>query len=148
MDRIIHISTELPVDPARAFAYFTDKGLLESWLTAEADVEPVEGGKYELFWTPEDREFDSTIGCRVTAVEPGSLLAFEWKGPKQYSAFMNECDPLTHVTVSFAPVGDGTKVHLVHSGWRSTPEWEEAREWFVRVWGGAFKQLSAVASPE
>lgn len=29
-----------------------------------AAVDPKVGGKYELFWNPEDREKDSTISCK------------------------------------------------------------------------------------
>jgi uncharacterized protein YndB with AHSA1/START domain len=145
MDKIIYQTATLPCDAARAFEMFTVNGELEKWLTARADVEARLGGKYELFWNPDEPEFDSTVGCRVTAFAPGRLLAFEWKGPKQYSDFMNECRPLTHVTVAFVPAGEGgkpvTEVHLVHTGWRATPEWEEAREWFVRNWEGAFGAL-------
>jgi uncharacterized protein YndB with AHSA1/START domain len=142
MDKIIYRTATLPCDAARAFEMFTSNEMLEKWLAVKADVEPRAGGKYELFWNPEEPEFDSTIGCRVTAFAPGRLLAFEWKGPKQYSDFMNETDPLTHVTVAFVPAEDGgTEVHLVHTGWRDTPAWEEAREWFVRNWEGAFGAL-------
>jgi uncharacterized protein YndB with AHSA1/START domain len=145
MDKIIYQTVKLPCDAARAFEMFTVNGELEKWLAAKADVEPAVGGKYELFWNPDEPEFDSTIGCCVTALEPGKLLAFEWKGPKQYSDFMNECEPLTHVTVAFIPGEEEgkpcTEVHLVHTGWRGTPEWEEAREWFVRNWKGAFAEL-------
>ncbi len=145
MDKIIYQTVKLPCDAARAFEMFTVNGELEKWLAAKADVEPRLGGKYELFWNPDEPEFDSTVGCRITALEPGKLLAFEWKGPKQYSDFMNECEPLTHVTVAFVPCGDAsqpcTEVHLVHTGWRAAPEWEEARQWFVRNWEGAFAAL-------
>jgi hypothetical protein len=145
MDKIIHQAVKLPCEAARAFEMFTVNGELENWLTVKADVEARVGGKYELFWNPEEPAFDSTIGCRVTACAPGKLLAFEWKGPKQYSDFMNETDPLTHVTVAFIPTKEGgTEVHLVHTGWRDTPEWEEAREWFVRNWEGAFKALEGL----
>ncbi len=145
MDKIIYRSAKLTCDAARAFEMFTVNGELEKWLAVKADVEPVVGGKYELFWNPAEPEFDSTIGCRITALAPGKLLAFEWKGPKQYSAFMNECEPLTHVTAAFVPGEVGgkpyTEVHLVHSGWRGTPEWEEARLWLERNWEGAFAEL-------
>ena len=145
MDKIIYQAVKLPCDAARAFEMFTVNGELEKWLAVKADVEPRVGGKYELFWNPDEPEFDSTVGCRVTALEPGKLLAFEWKGPKQYSDFMNECEPLTHVTVAFVPGEEAGKpraeVHLVHTGWRGTAEWEEARQWFVRNWEGAFAEL-------
>jgi uncharacterized protein YndB with AHSA1/START domain len=145
MDKVIHQTVKLPCDAARAFEMFTVNGELEKWLTVKADVEPRVGGKYELFWNPAEPEYDSTVGCRVTALEPGKLLAFEWKGPKQYSDFMNECEPLTHVTVAFVPGEDEgkpcTEVHLVHTGWRGTDEWEEAREWFEKMWGACFGEL-------
>ncbi|UCE27780.1 MAG: SRPBCC domain-containing protein, partial [Candidatus Coatesbacteria bacterium] len=141
MDKIIYSKTVLDCGPARAFEAFTVNELLETWLAEEADVEPVVGGKYELFWNPENRDIDSTIGCKVTAVEPGKFIAFEWRGPAQYRDFMNAADPLTHVAVSFIPDGDKTEVHLFHSGWRSAPEWEEARQWFVKAWEHGFNQL-------
>ncbi|TKJ29008.1 MAG: hypothetical protein CEE40_10040 [Chloroflexi bacterium B3_Chlor] len=145
MDKIIYQRARLRCDSHRAFEMFTVNGLLESWLTALAEVEPVVGGKYELFWDPGDKEINSTIGCKVTAIERDKFLCFEWKGPAQYQHFMNEADPLTHVVVFFMPREDdsvpSTEAHLIHSGWRGSAEWEEAREWFERAWGAAFKEL-------
>jgi hypothetical protein len=46
--------------------------------------------------------------------------------------------------VCFIPAVDGralTDVHLIHSGWRSTPDWEAARQWFEVSWRGAFTEL-------
>jgi uncharacterized protein YndB with AHSA1/START domain len=144
-DQVIHVSALLAVPPSRAFEYFTSNALVQSWLTAVADVEPRVGGKYELFWQPDDRENNSTIGCRVTAVAPGQMLAFQWRSPKQFKSFANGADPLTHVVVGFAAEGAGTRVHLVHSGWRSGAAWEEARAWQEKAWTGAFKELERVA---
>lgn len=124
---------------------FTVSQQVQSWLAPSANVEPEEGGSYELFWDLENREQDSTIGCRVTAIEEDRLLSFEWKGPRQFQHFMNDADPLTHVVVSFFPSSAGwagpTEVHLVHSGWRGSPEWEEARRWFERAWSVALEEL-------
>lgn len=142
MDNIIHLSIILKMDAKEAFRHFIDKGLLESWLTTIAEVEPKSGGKYELFWNPTDRANDSTIGCKITAIEEDQLIAFEWRSPKQFKHFANNADPLTHVVVSFTP-GDKNKtvVHLIHSGWRSSEEWEEARTWQERAWRMAFANL-------
>ena len=147
MDKILHHSVRLHCDAGKAFKLFTSNKHLQSWLCAIADVEPKVGGRYELFWNADDRENDSNIGCRMTAIEPGKFLSFEWKGPKQYKQFMNNADPLTHVAVFFIPCfekecpGPCTDVHLIHSGWRNTPEWEEARQWFEKAWGMAFEEL-------
>ena len=92
MDKILHCSVQLRCNTHRAFEMFTINELLESWLVALAEVEPVVGGKYELFWEPDDRENNSTIGCRVTAIEPDKFLSFEWRSPKQSKHFANNAD--------------------------------------------------------
>jgi uncharacterized protein YndB with AHSA1/START domain len=141
VDKVIHSNVSLRCDVDHAFELFTDSRLLESWLTEVAEVEPIVGGKYELFWEPDDPENNSTIGCRVTAIEPGAFLSFQWKSPKQYKHFANEADPLTHVVVLFAPRDEQTHVHVIHSGWRSSEEWEQAREWQEKAWAIALKRL-------
>lgn len=146
VDKIVHVQALLAVPPAKAFAFFTDNALLQSWLVAAAEVEPKVGGKYELFWEPSDRENNSTIGCRVTALMPAQFIAFQWRSPKQFKSFANTADPLTHVVVTFVPEGADTRVHLIHSGWRTSSEWEEARQWQERAWTGAFKKLESVAA--
>lgn len=145
-DRIIHLSVRLDQPALAAFRYFVDEDLLASWLTAAARVEPSVGGRYELFWEPADRENNSTIGCRITAIEPGQLLAFQWRSPKRFKSFANAADPLTHVTVAFSAEGTGARVHLVHSGWRSADEWEEARVWQERAWRGAIAALQQLVN--
>lgn len=141
MNKILNFKIKLNCSPDKAFEFFTQNDKITKWLTTEAKIEPEVGGKYELFWNPENHEIDSTIGCRITAVEPGKLIAFEWKGAKEFKEIMNDVDPLTHVSVSFIPVDGGTEVHMLHTGWRATPDWEEARVWFGRAWSGCFPVL-------
>jgi uncharacterized protein YndB with AHSA1/START domain len=133
---------------ARAFAYFSNNALLQAWLAPKASVNAKVGGPYELFWEPPNRADNSTIGCRVTAAQPDQLLAFQWRSPKQFKPFANGADPLTHVVVSFAPDATDarkTRVILIHSGWRSTARWEEARRWQERAWRLALGELERVA---
>ena len=142
MDKIISLSVNLRCTPNYAFESFTKEDILETWLTTVAHVEPFAGGSYELFWDPEDRENNSTIGCKITALEPETFLSFEWRSPKQYKHFANQADPLTHVVVFFIPVQNGVDVKLIHSGWRSSPEWEEARQWQEKAWQIALQELA------
>jgi uncharacterized protein YndB with AHSA1/START domain len=65
MDKVIYRTIILPCDEKRTFQMFTVNKHLENWLTMAADVEAKVGGKYELFWNVEDRQNDSTIGCKV-----------------------------------------------------------------------------------
>jgi uncharacterized protein YndB with AHSA1/START domain len=141
MDKIIYQTITLRCNPKKAFEMFTVNEHLEKWLTQKADVEPVVGGKYELFWNPQDKENNSTIGCKILAISPDKLLSFEWKGPKQFKRFMNTVRPFTNVTVFFIPRGQDTEIHLLHTGWRNTAEWEEARKWFENAWTTALLEL-------
>ena len=146
MDRVIHCTANLQCPLAEAFAHFTRNDLLHTWLTTVADVQPEVAGKYELFWNPADQENDSTIGCRVTAIAPDAFIAFEWKSPKQFKRFANSADPLTHVVVTFSPSQQGTRVDLIHAGWRSSSEWQEAADWQHQAWTLAFKKLEATVN--
>ena len=148
MDKIIYHSIVLECSTHNAFEFFTKNELLEKWLSKEADVEPKVGGKYELFWVPEDKENDSTIGCKIIALQHDKFLSFEWKGPKMYKHFMNNVRPLTNVVVTFIPIDGGTEIHLLHTGWRDSPEWEEARKWFDNQWDLSFANLQQCSIKE
>ena len=144
MQNIIQIKIELSCDISEAFNYFTVNEQLESWLPEKAEVEPKADGKYELFWDPQNREINSTIGCKITSIEKNKFLSFEWKGPEIFQSFMNFCDPLTHVVVVFSSSSEDPKkttVFLFHSGWRDDPEWQKARDYFEKAWSGALTNL-------
>jgi uncharacterized protein YndB with AHSA1/START domain len=146
MDKVLHKSVRVPCDKNLAFDLFTDNHHLAAWFPAEAEVEPVVEGKYELYWDPDDKKNNSTFGCKVTAVERGKLIAFEWKGPLQFKQFMNDADPLTHVVVLFLPLNEDdqpyTDVHVIHSGWRSGGDWQKAVEFFDWAWDEELRELS------
>ena len=138
------IKEELNCDVYTAFKMFTENNFLESWLTGKADVEPKIRGKYELFWDPSNPKDNSTIGCKVTGVEPNKFISFDWKGPVQFKSFMNSADPLTHVIIFFSASDsnlNNTIMHFFHTGWRKTQEWQEARNFFENAWKKAFKEL-------
>lgn len=147
MDKVIFLTTMLDCSPERAFEMFTVNRRLESWLAVKAEVEPQIGGKYELFWDPGNPDDDSTIGCKILAMDRPHFICFEWKGTRQHKAFMNNVRPLTNVSVAFIPArGDQTKVVLIHTGWRDTEKWEQARQWFETAWTDTFRQLEKLVS--
>jgi len=144
MGGIIQIKIEVGCVIHRAFDLFTIDSLLESWLTKKAEVQFEVGGKYELFWEPENREINSTIGCKITGFEKDKYISFDWKGPIQFQSFMNSSDPLTHVIVFFSPKRDDparTIIHLFHTGWGKGDEWQQARDYFEKAWSLALKEL-------
>ena len=152
MEKNINLSVWLNCDPKKAFEMFTTNQHLEAWLTQRAEILPKLGGKFELFWDIEDEKKDNTMGCKITAFNPGKILGFEWKGPEQFKHFMNKTSPLTHVAVYFLPVKDDdlkrtlTEVHLIHTGWGESEEWETARAWFENAWADSFEKLAELVN--
>ena len=143
MDKIIHVRACLNCSKKQSFEMFTNSSKVQTWLAESADIEPCVGGKYELFWDLDNKNINSTIGCKITAIEKDKLVCFEWKGPVQFEHFMNSAVPLTHVSVLFIPISDdATEVHLIHTGWGRDNDWEQARLWFSSVWTNAFEKLS------
>ena len=150
MNQLLRHSVTLRCNTERAFELFTISHQVETWLIKPfsekgfAEIDPVVGGKYELFWDAQRKQDNSTIGCHITALVDGEFLSFDWKGPTEFKSIMNNTDPLTQVTVFFIPVADScTRVHLIHSGWGSSPEWEAARTYFEKAWNSAFENLRA-----
>jgi len=144
MENIIQLRIEIDCNINTAFDMFTHNKLLENWLTVKAEVEPNIGGKYELFWEPENRENNSTIGCIVTGIEKNKFISFNWKGPLQFKSIMNLTDPLTHVIAFFSQeikTPNKTTIHLFHTGWRNDPDWQDARNFFEKAWLNALGEL-------
>jgi len=144
MEKIILIKEEIDCNISTAFNFFTKNEFLENWLTEKADVNPKQGGKYELFWEPKNREINSTIGCKITGIENDKYLSFNWKGPVDFESFMNISDPLTHVIVFFSPNEtdpNKTCIYLFHTGWRNDSEWQKARNYFEKAWIKALQGL-------
>jgi len=144
MENIILIKEELDCNISTAFNLFTVNELLEDWLTEKAEIDPKVGGNYELFWEPENREINSTIGCKITGIETDKFLSFDWKGPIDFQSFMNDADPLTHVIIYFSHNDNHpnkTTVHLFHTGWRKDPVWQKARNYFENAWLKALQGL-------
>lgn len=142
MNKIIHCKANLKCNVETAFSMFINNQEVVKWLTEESAIEQRVGGKYELFWDKENRNNNSTLGCKITAFELNRLLCFTWKGPAQYADVMNTADPLTHVCVTFFQINENeTEIHLVHSGWGESDKWEQALLWFERVWNQSFNFL-------
>ena len=150
-DKIIISNAILNCTIGTAFNFFSENDLLTKWLTNKADVEMKEGGKYELFWTPEDPDptNNSTYGCKVLAVERPIYFIIEWMGNAEQKSFMNNVRPLTNVIVLFSQLDKNkTRVILIHTGWRQGENWETARQYFTKAWAGALKQLEVLVNTE
>lgn len=126
----IMVALRVAAPPERAFTVFTRE--IGLWWQAN-DVfaftrgqpgklafEPGEGGR--LTETKADGSVFE-IG-RITVWEPGARLAFTWR----QASF--EDGQETWVDVTFAAVGDETRVTVEHHGWDSVPQPHVARHGF------------------
>lgn len=141
-NEVLAIEIEVLAPRERVWQAWVNPAQLKQWLTEDANVDMQTGGLYELFWEPEHRDRNSTLGCRLTEVKNQELLSFSWKGPVPYADLMNR-EPLpTSVSVVFQSVGtDRTKLRLEHKGWGTGPRWSEARQWQEQAWRKAFEAL-------
>jgi uncharacterized protein YndB with AHSA1/START domain len=123
-------TVKVPVDPATAFAAFTDeidvwyeRGRY-SWNVPERAVGiRFEGGR--LLELHDDG--DAYEMGRVTAWEPGERLAFVYRSVHLPSELRTE------VEVRFEPVNGGTRVTLEHRGLEQLPT-DEYERWRERAW--------------
>jgi len=134
----IDIELVIEDDVEAVFDAWINPEQLTRWLAPEAKIEPAEGGAYELYWEPERPEVNSTRGCRITEIVPNRELSFSWRGPEEYAEIMKD---RTAVFLRFERCEGGTRLRLVHTGWGSSPEWQEAREWQSEAWREAIDQL-------
>jgi uncharacterized protein YndB with AHSA1/START domain len=126
----ILVSLRVAATPQRAFSVFTQE--IGTWWTPNAlfrftrrspghlSFEPGAGGRF--IETLADGEVFE-IG-RITAWEPGRLLAFSWR----QAAFTPQQS--THVEVRFESVGSETRVTVEHSGWETVAQDHVARHGF------------------
>jgi uncharacterized protein YndB with AHSA1/START domain len=126
---------------------WTDEGIITKWFSPEASIEARLGGAYELFFDPKDHDHMSTKGCTITEFEPMERLGYDWKGPDQFAALMNDPESLTYVEVEFQEEKGKTLISLEHGGWGEGDDWAEAREWHRIAWEGVMNQLESFCSP-
>lgn len=138
----IKLKVRVGYPPSYVWGLWTMPEGLATWLAPAVNVEPRLGGAYELFWNPDDRSHNSTLGCQITVWEPVSRLAFTWRGPEHWETLMPAGS--TQVEIKLNQEGQETILYLTHTGWGSGPEWEEARAWQMEAWKEALGGLKAL----
>lgn len=131
------IRQELHIEASKEIVWkaWTDPSRVEVWFAPSAFIEPFEGGRYELYFDPANKERMSTKECKILTLEEPRKLVFEWKGPDPFANIMNMTGALTAVEVLLEPAArDSTLVKLCHSGWGEEPEWQQAKAWHVEAW--------------
>ncbi len=102
----IRIEVEYPHPPEQVWTALADRRAMAEWLMPN-DFEPRLGHRFQ-FRAPKARGWSGIVDCEVIDIDPPRRLAYSWRSDKVD----------TVVTWTLAPTSRGTRVELVHSGFR------------------------------
>lgn len=139
MTNTIRRDIQLPQPREQVWQAITDSATLAQWLYPN-DFEPRVGHHF-TFRVPANPKanFDGmVVSCEVLECEPPSRLAFSWSAA--FGPVVN-----TRVIFQLEADGDGTRLHLEHSGFDLThPFGEQALKGGEYGWAKMLKQLVTV----
>jgi uncharacterized protein YndB with AHSA1/START domain len=124
----------------QAWAAWTTREGIVSFLAPDAVVEPRVGGAFHIHFDPGapagSKGADDT---RFLALQPKKMISFDWNAPPSLPEARAQ---RTFVVVRFAALDDkSTRVSLHHTGWGDGGEWDKAYGYFDRAWGGVLANL-------
>jgi uncharacterized protein YndB with AHSA1/START domain len=109
----IERTLELAHPPATVWAALTTAEGLGTWFGNQATIDPRPGGAVEMTWTTGDK-----ANMRIERIEEPSVFGFTW-----HIYGLPEDDPRrTYVEFTLEPVGAGTRLTVVESGFAQLPE--------------------------
>lgn len=133
------VRRHLAATPDRVFAAFSSGRVVAQWLTPSPEVKLTvleldfrEGGSYRFAYdTPEGQRM--LVGGVYRKIEPPSRLVFSWliEPPDAHAGIESQ------VTVSIAPNGSGSDLHVLHERFGRA----DANERHAQGWAGAIEQL-------
>jgi len=103
----ISFEFDLPHPPEKVWRALTDPALLAEWLLPVFDLK-LEPGAAFLFKTQPMPGWDGIVHCRLLEAEAPRKLSYTW--------VVGDMD--TVVTFTLAPTASGTRLSLVHSGFK------------------------------
>jgi uncharacterized protein YndB with AHSA1/START domain len=105
--RVVEVEARISAAPGEVFPYLTDPEKYTRWKGLAADLDPRPGGVFRVQMSP-----DTAVRGFFVEVVPPRRVVFTWGWED------NEQIPpgSTTVEITLAPDGDGTILHLRHSG--------------------------------
>lgn len=114
--RDIVVEDVLPHPPERVWKALTTAELIGRWLMP-SDFEPVIGKRF-TFTTRPMGAWDGVVHCEVLEVVPVRRLVYSWTGGSDDNGkYGSRLD--STVTWTLQPEGKGTRLRMVHAGFRS-----------------------------
>ena len=140
-EREIVVEDTLPHTREVIWRALTDGALISRWLMPN-DFEPIVGKRF-IFRTKPMGGWDGVVHCEVLEVKPCEKLVYSWKGGsddnQEYGSRLDSV-----VTWTLTAVDTGTRLRMVHSGFRS-PGNDFAFNAMSGGWGKVLQGISRVA---
>lgn len=138
----VEVEQRVRGSPETAFAYFTDPEKHRRWQGVEVELDPRPGGVYAVALAPQ-----VWIRGEYLAVEPPHRLLLSWGVESSIGlpqCFQDVPPGSSTVEVRFLPDGDGTIIHVRHTGLPT-----EDAGWGTGVgWNGHLPRLVAILEGE
>lgn len=103
----ISLEFDLPHPREKVWRALTEPALLAEWLLPVINMK-LERGATFTFETQPVGGWDGVVHCRVAEIEPQKKLSYDW----------GVGDMATVVTFTLEPTPSGTRLSLVHSGFK------------------------------
>ena len=105
-DRIV-LEFDLPHSPEKVWRALTEPELLTDWLLPIADLELEPGASFQ-FNAPPQPGWDGIVNCQLVEITSLKRISYQWVVG----------DLKTIVTFTLTPSASGTRLSLVHSGFK------------------------------
>jgi uncharacterized protein YndB with AHSA1/START domain len=142
--REIVVEAVLPHDPETVWRALTTSQLISRWLMPN-DFVAVVGARCH-FRTKPMGDWDGVVDCEVIEVVPHRKLVYRWQGGSDNNArYGSRLDSV--VTWTLSPIEGGTRLRLVHAGFRS-PENDFAFDAMSPGWRRVMDSIGKVAGQQ
>jgi uncharacterized protein YndB with AHSA1/START domain len=139
----IVVDEVFPHAPETIWKTLTNGELMGRWFMAPTGFEPTKGKHFTYQTTPAG-EWDGVIHCQVLEVTPNKRLVYSWRGGHDANvAYGSRLE--TVVTWTLTKVDSGTRLRLVHSGFR-TPTNDFAFKGMSEGWPKVLQKIDAIAA--
>jgi uncharacterized protein YndB with AHSA1/START domain len=138
----IVVDEVFPHTPEVVWKTLTAAELMGRWLMMPTGFEPTKGKRFTYQTTPAGA-WDGVIHCLVLDVIPNERLVYEWSGGHDANAgYGSRLE--TVVTWTLSKVDGGTRIRLVHSGFR-TPKNDFAFKKMSEGWPKVIRRIDTIA---
>jgi uncharacterized protein YndB with AHSA1/START domain len=131
----IERTVELAHPPEKVWTALTTAEGLGAWFGHEATIDLRPGGSARMRWTE-----GFTVDMRVERVDEPTVFGFTWQIYE-----LPEDDPRrTYVEFTLEPVGDGTRLTVVETGFAQLPEeaYRKAYDAHTQGWASELAELA------